>query len=183
MEEESENVSPRQLDIPGTEPDYKNDDIERALDAWLDAKDEQKGAGEATKLRHSALLIQMADAGAEQYPYIERSTGKKKWVVIARDPKAKTISAPRGRSEPEDVGDEVETPKEDDRVEHRKVSRASVEDEIDPFAKTRAKIEEHHAGDGLLGDAERAQNGEKPKPAVNGHNAKPKRPSKRKAKR
>lgn len=178
----------KQLEIAGTERPDKNPDIERALDAWLEAKDEQKGSGERVKLRHSSLLIQMADAGIERYPYIDSSSGKRKEVVIARDPKAKTITAVRfRRDEPDDPGEEVTPPqdKNADKVEHRKVSRASVEKEIDPFGSTRTALEDSRAG--ILGDAEAAQNGEMPAPA-NGHATngatKPKKSkSKRKGKR
>lgn len=141
--------------IPGTEP-VRNPDIEQALDAWMAAKAEQKDAAETTRLRHTSLLLRLAEAGIERYPYIDPSSGKKKLVVVARDPKAKTITAPkesklrRDRGEADEPGEEVtESPRDsksktsakESKVEHRKVSRASVEDEIDPFARTRAAMD------------------------------------------
>lgn len=138
----------QQTEIPGTEP-VRNAEIEQALDAWLAAKDEQKSAGETTRLRHFSLLQRLGEAGLENYPYVDPSTGKKKLVVVARDPKAKMIAAPReskqrrDRGEVDEPGEEVTAPvdKTADQVEHRKVSRKSVEADIDPFAATRAAME------------------------------------------
>lgn len=137
----------QQTEIPGTEQ-VRNPEIEQALDAWLDAKESQKDASQTTKLRHHSLLLRLAESGIDRYPYIDARTGKKKHVVIARDPKAKTVAAPkesklrRDRGEVDEPGEEVTAPvdKNADKVEHRKVSRASVEKEIDPFASTRAAM-------------------------------------------
>jgi hypothetical protein len=141
----------KQTEIPGTEVP-KNPDIETAIDQWLDAKDEQKYATEKTKLRHAALLIHMQNAGVEVYPFVDPKTGKKKQIIIARDPKAKTTKQPRwnrrDKDAEDDVGDEVEvtdlnddTPAVDNVIEMRRVPRASVEKEIDPFASTRAALD------------------------------------------
>lgn len=150
----------RQLEIAGTEV-TKNADVEASLDAWLEAKDQQRTSADTTKLRHATLLLHLATAGLEAYPYVDPKTGKKKQVVVARDPKAKTTAAPRNnrRNEDADVGDEVTVAEraeaklrrkaetEANRVEVRRVSRASVEDEInpDPFAATRAAIDAAYA--------------------------------------
>lgn len=142
----------RQTEIPGTEVP-KNPDIEQAIDWWIEAKDEQKYATEKTKLRHAALLVHMQNAGLEVYPFIDPKTGKKKQIVIARDPKAKATKQPRwnrrDKDAEDDVGDEVEvtdlnddTPAVDNVVEMRRVKRSSVEKEIDPFAATRNALEE-----------------------------------------
>ncbi len=138
----------QQTEIPGTEP-VRNTEIEQALDAWLAAKDDQKDTAHTTKVRHHSLLIRLGEAGIDRYPYIDPANGKKKMLVVARDPKAKTITAPkesklrRDRGEVDEPGEEVTAPtnKDADKVEHRKVSRASVDTEIDPFASTRAAME------------------------------------------
>jgi hypothetical protein len=151
MEKEAAHMS-RQTEIPGTEVP-KNPDIELAIDAWLEAKGEQKYATDKTKIKHSALLIQMANAGIESYPFINPTDGKKKLLVVARDPKAKTTKAPRwnrreaDRDDGDDVGEAVELEVKDDdavdnKVEMRRVKRASVEKEIDPFASTRAAMDD-----------------------------------------
>lgn len=147
MEKEATHMSKKrqqQTEIPGTETP-KNPEVEQALDAWLNAKDEQKDAAATTKLRHHSLLLRLAEAKIERYPYIDPSSGKKKMVVVAREPKAKTITAPkesqarRDRGDVDEPGEEVTTPAE--TVEHRKVSRESVENEIDPFGGVRARME------------------------------------------
>jgi hypothetical protein len=145
----------RQTEIPGTEVP-KNPDIERSIDQWLESKDEQKYATEKTKLRHSTLLLHMQTAGIDVYPFLDPKTGKKKQIVIARDPKAKTLKQPRwnrrDKDAEDDVGEEVEvtdvseeTPAVDNKVEKRRVSRASVEQEIDPFASTRRALDDDSA--------------------------------------
>lgn len=142
----------RQTELPGTETP-KNPDIEAAIDAWLEAKDEQKYATEKTKLRHAGLLTVMANVGIEAYPFVDPKTGKKKQIVIARDPKAKTTNQPRwnrrDQDAEDDVGDEVQvtdlnddTPAVDNVVEMRRVRRKAEHDDIvDPFASTRAALE------------------------------------------
>jgi hypothetical protein len=145
----------RQTEIPGTEAP-KNPDIEQAIDWWLESKDEQKYATEKTKLRHSALLVHMQNAGIDVYPFLDPKTGKKKQIVIARDPKAKATKAPRwnrrDKDAEDDVGDEVvvadaddATPAVDNKVEMRRVKRSSVEKEIDPFAATRRAMDDDSA--------------------------------------
>lgn len=69
--------------------------------------------------------------------------GKRKHVVADKTPKAKTINAPiasdkgrRGREKDVDL----DTPKTDESVEMRRVSRKSVAAEIDGFATVRASM-------------------------------------------
>jgi hypothetical protein len=141
----------RQTEIPGTETP-KNPDIEHALDMWLEAKDEQRRAADAVKLRHATLLLHLQNVGCDAYPYVDPKTGKKKQVVVARDPRAKVVKAPKWNRKDVDVGDEV-TPEEKavekaakkakaeaERVETRRVKRKDVEGEIDPFASTRSRM-------------------------------------------
>lgn len=153
-----------QLYIDGTEPPGRIPEIEEALDGWIDAKVEQKRASETTKLAHSVLVSRLNEAGVEKYAYTDRTTGKRRFVYPDRTPKLKTAAAPRSRrrddderSEPE-VGEEVTHEavlKDADKVESRRVSRASVADEIDPFAATRAGM-----NGGILEQAEATMRGE-----------------------
>ena len=144
---EEEIAMSKQSEIPGFES-VKNPDIERAIDAWLEAKVEQKRAAETTKLRHSALLIQMGNAGIEAYQFIEPGSGRKKLLVVARDPKAKTTKAPRFNRRDQDVEDETgdelvveDILTDDGKVESRRVRRTAEHDKAaDPFGSTRKSL-------------------------------------------
>lgn len=137
------NADPQQLYLaddmqPPPDPE-KSDAVDAVLYAWLDAKHEQRTAADTTKIRHLTLLAKLAEAGIERYPYLDRTTGQKRYVVADKTPKAKTVKAPtvgKAKRERKRKG----TPPEE-RVEHRRVSRESVEDEIDPFAKTRRSMD------------------------------------------
>lgn len=133
----------KQTYIPGTAPadDPNIEAVNLALDAWNGAKQEQKTASEATKIRHMSLVETMLEHGLDRYPYIDAQTGKKKHVVIKRDPRAATTNAPRVRREDAEPGEAVEPRPTTETVEHRKVSHASVANEVDPFAATRAAME------------------------------------------
>lgn len=145
----------KQTEIPGTERPDKNPDIEAALDAWFDAQDAQRQASHDSKAKHAALLLQIEAAGLESYPFLDRK-GKKKRVFIQKTPKAKVArDLYRLRDSDAEVGEEVElrvvdedtgelepTPATDDKVEMRRVSRKSVEKELDPFAATRGAMDD-----------------------------------------
>lgn len=156
----------KQTEIPGTEAP-KDPDIEHALDHWLDAKDEQRRTADTTRTAHAALVLHMQTAGVATYPYVDRSTGKKRRVVITAEPKAKTARFVSPRRQDSDVDDEAdaETKRDErkardaDKVEKRKVSRKSVAKELDPFAGTRTAMDR-----GVLDDAEdwMRQNGAEP---------------------
>lgn len=112
--------------------------IDEALDEWLEAGVEAKRASETKSIRHQSLLAIMAEHGVLQYSFTERSTGKKKYVVDERTPTAKVKPAPK----PKKAAAEREPRAKQDKseqVESRRVSRKSVEKEInaDPFAATR----------------------------------------------
>ena len=133
-----------QTQIPGTEPeDITTREDDARLYAWLDAKTVQRKAAGDTKLAHSVLIAALAERGIDRYPYVDQFTGKKRFLVVKREPRATTTKVPapprarRSRKHPEI---EAKLPDED-RVEHRKVSRESVEAEIDPFAATRRSME------------------------------------------
>lgn len=167
-----------QSEIPGFEDPTRDPDLDRVLFAWLDAKDEQKQAVATTTLKHSMLLFEIAERGHERYPYLDRSTGKKKYVVVEKKPRAKIIGAPgggkRGRKS-KDKSVEVLPPDESDgKVESRRRSRESVEAEIgplDPFASTRAAM-----GGNLLDEAETVRDGDVDATPI----AKPDRPAAKK---
>lgn len=123
--------------------EVKIPEIDDALDAWLEAKVEQRRAADTTKIRHLSLLDRMTVHGIERYPFVDRTTGKKQEVVNELKHAAKVKRAPRKRDRDEEPGEEVTAPKVDDKVESRRVSRASVEAEIgksDPFAGVRDAI-------------------------------------------
>jgi hypothetical protein len=132
---------PQQLYIEGTEPPEDPPvipEVAQAVDAWLAAKKKQANAAEATKMRHEILLGHLQEHKIERYPFIDQVTGRKKYVVADRTPKAKTITAPSKKQEGRDVTSKAE--REAGQVESRRVPRAEVEAEIDPFASTRGEM-------------------------------------------
>jgi len=137
---------PKQLEIAGTETP-KNPDIEQAIDLWLEAKVEQRRAADTAKLRHATLLLHMQNAGCDTYPFVDPTTGKKRQVAIARDPKAKNLKAPRWDRRDRDVEEppevKVEDLESDGKVESRRVKRSTVKNAdqvVDPFASTRSAM-------------------------------------------
>ena len=125
----------KQTEIPGCEDPQRNPEVDEVLYAYLDAKAAQKKAADATRIKHASLLDHLASLGITRYPYVDQFTGKKRYVVVAKEPKVKTQRAPSPRKPR--AKREREKPNPDEQVEHRKVSRASVEAEIDPFAGVR----------------------------------------------
>lgn len=123
---------------PPPDPD-KREDVDVVLFAWLDAQHDQRTAADTTKIRHATLLAKLAEAGIERYPYLDRTSGQKRYVVADKTPKAKTIKAPTVGKAKRERKRKGEVPPEE-RVEHRRVSRASVEDEVDPFRKVRGEM-------------------------------------------
>lgn len=129
-----------QLSIAGTEPP-ENPKVRDALRAWLDARDEQHAAAEKAKAKRDAMLMHMVEAGVERYPYVDSKSGKRRFVVADKTPKAKTIAAAgspsekkRSRERDVQIGDEV--------VESRRVSRTKEHEQLaDPFAATRKQME------------------------------------------
>jgi hypothetical protein len=95
---------PEQLYIDGTEPPDAPA-VRSALHEWLDAKEERSAAAERVKLRHDALLMQMAEHKLERYPYVDATTGKRKHVVADKTPRARTIDAPMLKKRKETAGD------------------------------------------------------------------------------
>jgi hypothetical protein len=144
-----------------------NKDVERCLDEWNEAKDEQHRAGEAVKVKHAALILQLQTLGIDAYPYTDPASGKKKLLIVAREPKAK-ITKPHKRGKKiadAQIGDELSAPEktlakaekkakvEASRVESRRVKRTAEHDAAaDPFAGTRAG----KARKGLLEEAEQS---------------------------
>lgn len=140
--------------IPGTEPPDagRSDAVDEIVYAWLDSREEQKRHGESTKIRHATLLAKLAELGLERYPYLERTSGKKRYVAADRTPKVKIIRPPqlrmgrRGkkirveRADSDAPAKETAAEKDANTVEHRKVPRKSVEKEIDGFAQVRSDM-------------------------------------------
>lgn len=139
--------------IPGTEPP-KNADVERAIDEWLEAKDEQRRGADKTKIKHASLLEKLAAAGFERYPFVDPRTGKKHVVACVRDPKAKVMRGARAKdtAKAERAEEKRRAKREAARdrgedVEIRRVPRTAEHDRAaDPFGATR----------GLLAEAEGA---------------------------
>lgn len=129
--------NPEQTFLPGTEPPpdpVKTAEDDARVHAWLDAKAAQAKAADHAKLAHLVLITALAERGIERYPYVDAFTGDKRFVVVKREPKASTTKAPKARK-PRRAREPKAEPAE--QVEHRKVSRESVADIVDPFAKTR----------------------------------------------
>jgi len=135
--------------FPGTEPPGRHPDIERCAATWHEAKIAQKRAAATTKQAHAALVLQIQHAGLELYPWTNPDTGRKRNIVITREPKAKEQSAPRsgggkrGRRRDVEPGDALERAAQgDNRVEKRRVPRAAEHDKLaDPFGATREKMD------------------------------------------
>lgn len=151
-----------QTSIPGTEVELP-ETVRDAVHKWLDDCDEARQVSKRRKMSHDVMIQHMQEAGVERAPYVDSITGKKKHVYADRTPKAKVINAPRppkfnariDRERPE-IDAELAADKNADKVEVRRVSRASVADEIkprhaakveagdnaDPFARTRGLLDE-----------------------------------------
>lgn len=139
----------QQLYIAGTEPPPdpdKHPEIDDALDAWLAAKKKRAAAAEAEKIRHESLLERLSDFGIERYPFHDE-TGRKKYVVAAKQTKAKTVNAPSKKQEGRDADSRRERAllERETSVETRRVPRAEALAELepaDPFAATRSAMED-----------------------------------------
>lgn len=135
---------PTQFEIPGTEQTDVDQAMKDRLWSYLDAKDAQRRASGDTKLKLTVLFAAMTEAGIERVPYIDPSTGKRRFFVADKTPKPKTTKEPRVKRAKDERRAEKKAEKKqrdaEESVEHRKVSRASVEAEIgplDPFASVR----------------------------------------------
>lgn len=127
------------LPADGMEPP-RNRDIEKAIDAWLEAKSEHRRAGETTKKRHESLLARMSDAGIDRYPFTDPDTKKKCIVVATKEPKAKVMRGNRARFD-KDPNKKRKVKNGENEVESRRVARTEEHDKIaDPFSSTRSKL-------------------------------------------
>ena len=146
-------TAPQQQSLPGipasTPPDEKHPDLETALDAYLEAKTESRRLAEQRKLFRTNLIAKMQELGYTAYHFTDPLTGKKRQVVATPEVKLTTKGVPRA-SNPNDLyDDEAEIAAReaggedasDGKVESRRVSRKSVEKEIDGFADVRARME------------------------------------------
>lgn len=144
--------------IPGTEPVDVPSAVRDAVHQWLDDKDEHRQVGKRVRMSHDVMIAQMAEHKVDRAPYVDSISGKKKHVYADKTPKAKVINAPRpSKSGKPGKGDrDYDRPAIDaeivdpnaDKVESRRVSRASVADEIgeganaDPFARVRGLMKD-----------------------------------------
>lgn len=171
MRPEIESHIPReQTFIPGTAPPpedpQRTPDLDAVVYAWLTAQSDQRHAADVTKIKHAAMLERLAEAGCETYPYVDEKSGRKRYVVVDRTPKAKKKAAAGGgkskkakrskrfAADHDDdlkdangkAADKAQKRIDDDanRVESRRVPRDSVEEQIDPFAATRGALEADH---------------------------------------
>jgi hypothetical protein len=125
--------------------------VRDALHQWLDAKEQQRRAGEEVRLARDVLMGHMAEAGVDRYGYNDPSSGKKKHVVADKTPRPKVIAAPIERAEKK--GRRATAREKDVELpESRRVPRDSVKAEFgenfdDPFAKTRGLLGEANAWD------------------------------------
>lgn len=134
----------QQTEIPGTEvPDVTTREDDARVFAWLDAKAAQKKAAQHAKDAHLVLVTALQERGIERYPFVDQFTGKKRFIAVEKLPKAKATNAPKPPKARREKKPRDPKPDPAEQVEHRKVSRASVEAEIDPFAATREKMGVH----------------------------------------
>lgn len=144
--------------------------MDERVHAWLDSKDEARRMAEKRKDNEHLLLVACVERGLERYPYTDSSSGKTRYFVPDRTPKAKTIAAPAPKktkqkhANVETAGQRVDAADaelaklnaaldkraakakaESERVESRRVPRASVAEEIgeaDGFKDLRARMTE-----------------------------------------
>jgi hypothetical protein len=96
-------LKPRELlYLDGTEPPHSNV-IDGGIRRWREAIAEQKLAAETTKIRHAKLVELMAEAGLERYPYVDAESGKRKILVVQKEPKAKQKAAPGAKKQRRDA--------------------------------------------------------------------------------
>jgi hypothetical protein len=127
-------------------------EVDEALDDYLESDVQLARARDEKKNLHETLLARMDEHGLIAVPYVERTTNKRK--LFTREAKLvtkiKNAPKPPKRREHVDRDDKPEKPtakaKATEKVESRRVSRKSVEREIDtdPFAATRSKLEGVH---------------------------------------
>lgn len=149
---------PEQLYFDGTAPPpdpTRTPDLDAKLWAWLESRDEQRRVGEKRKDNEHLLMHALVEAGIDKYPFTDSVSGKKRYFVADKTPKPKTIAAfepkkPKAKKrDAEEIAKREET--EANRVEQRRVPRASVADEIgeganaDPFRATRELLEKQTA--------------------------------------
>lgn len=142
-----------QVPIPGTESDLDADpELRDAIHAALDADDELASYRATAKARHDTVLRLLAERGRDSYPYVDARTGKRKLYVADKTPRPKKIAAAgspkakRTKTRDVEIGEEIvnhtrASAAAEEAVEKRRVSRKSVEAEIDPFAATRKQLE------------------------------------------
>lgn len=148
-------TTPQQQSLPGipapTPPDEKNADIEACLDPYLENKTERRRMGEQGRILKVALISKMQELGYTSYHYTDPLSGKRRQVVATPEVKLTTKGVPRASGHNDLYDDEADIAAQvgadeledasDGKVEHRRVSRKSVQGEIDPFAGVRDRMD------------------------------------------
>jgi hypothetical protein len=145
-------TKPQQIALPGipapTPPDERSIDLDALIDTAVGHRRDARDHNEKARDAFDIVLAKMVELGYERYAFEDPHTGKRRHLVRDVTPRAKVQAAPRRTDlfddeAAEDAGYMVEpdAPADDGKVESRRVSRASVADEIDPFAKLRGRMD------------------------------------------
>jgi len=155
--------------FPGTEPPPEDPQRTAELDTMVneivDLEREAARLRITKNLKHSVFISLCIERGIDRYPFIDPATGKKRYKNVKREPKLTTTNAPKPRKpkkerkakpfaddadkSPEEKNAarlEAKVEAEANRVEHRKVPRATVERDVDPFGAQRKELDELEKG-------------------------------------
>jgi hypothetical protein len=143
-------AAPKQPHLPGipvpTPPDDRHADLEGILTTLHEAEKDRNAAAERVRDSKDAMLAKMAELGYERYAFDDPRNGKRRHFVRDTTARAKVMGAPKkldlydDDAAIEDVDAGEGESADDGKVEVRKVSRASVAHEIDPFAGVRDRM-------------------------------------------
>lgn len=125
-------------------------EVDEALDAYLESDVQLSRMKIEKNTAHEVLLARMEEHGLITVPYVERASGRRKLFVREAKLVTKIKNAPKPPKRKE-AGGRDDKPEKQSRadkrateVESRRVSRKSVEREVDPFAATRSNLPEVH---------------------------------------
>lgn len=127
----------------------RNPELDKLVDAVLEAEDAQRAATATKKLRYEVYLAELAIRGLDRYPYVDARTGKKRYLGRKTTTTVAKTNAPRMPKPKDEAKAEKRAEKKqrekDEAVESRRVPRATVADEIgetDGFAGLRQRMAE-----------------------------------------
>lgn len=92
----------RQTFIPGTEPPGRNEEIERRIELWYEAKAAQKEAAEVTAIRQASVVEAAIEAERDVYPFLEPETGRRKVLDVTAVRRARVKRAVSEKQEAAD---------------------------------------------------------------------------------